>query len=214
MDDGSGTRPPPQVFEEDGAAVGAVQVGIRLTRVLKALVLHLVESTSLSNPLVVIPTSAPPTPRAAIVDNGAAQAQRPKQHKSICSSKPRAAGWGEGRVVTLRRLETSFEGTDLPPRDVDVWLPACYDTLSQAGERFPVVYAHDGQNLGKAVQVDIRFEPPRLNPLVESARLQLLESTPLSSRWFQIPTCTPTPRRCRHQLPRHGLAARWGGGSG
>lgn len=36
-----------------------------------------------------------------------------------------------------------FPAADVPPRNVDVWLPAGYD----AARRYPVLYMHDGQNL-------------------------------------------------------------------
>ena len=49
---------------------------------------------------------------------------------------------------------------------------------------------HDARVEVRAVQVDIIS-----TPCVESAQFQLLESTSLSSHWFQMSTCTPTPRR-------------------
>jgi len=52
-----------------------------------------------------------------------------------------AALTGDGRFRTLSGLD--IDG--LPPRDITVYLPAAYD--SAPGERYPVVYMHDGQNL-------------------------------------------------------------------
>ena len=40
------------------------------------------------------------------------------------------------------------------------------------------------------------FEHVGLTPRFESAWFQLLESEVLSSHWFQMLTCTPTPRSC------------------
>lgn len=44
---------------------------------------------------------------------------------------------------TLERY-TDFASAHVQPRHVDVWLPAGY---ADGGERYPVLYAHDGQNL-------------------------------------------------------------------
>jgi glycosidase/predicted alpha/beta superfamily hydrolase len=46
-----------------------------------------------------------------------------------------------GRIVRHPALSSPF----LAPRRVDVWLPPGYD--ANTGERYPVVYMHDGQNL-------------------------------------------------------------------
>lgn len=45
---------------------------------------------------------------------------------------------------TLLRYE-NFPSQAIPPRHVDIWLPAGYDAASAAG--YPVLYMHDGQNL-------------------------------------------------------------------
>ena len=52
-----------------------------------------------------------------------------------------------------------------------------------------VVFVSNGKESG-ACRFDIIMLPPR----VESAWFQLLESTVLSSHWFQTSTCIPTPR--------------------
>ncbi len=43
---------------------------------------------------------------------------------------------------TLYRYE-SFPSRQVPPRNVDVWLPPNYTVEN----RYPVLYMHDGQNL-------------------------------------------------------------------
>lgn len=48
-----------------------------------------------------------------------------------------------GRVERL----AAFASRHVDARPVDVWLPPDYDARRQAGERFAVIYAHDGQML-------------------------------------------------------------------
>jgi predicted alpha/beta superfamily hydrolase len=48
-----------------------------------------------------------------------------------------------GRFHTIKALG----GQGVGPRDITVYLPASYDTSGAAAERYPVLYAHDGQNL-------------------------------------------------------------------
>ena len=43
------------------------------------------------------------------------------------------------------RYHRHMEGEGIPPRDVVVWLPPGYE--ADEGRRYPVIYAHDGQNL-------------------------------------------------------------------
>ncbi len=38
-----------------------------------------------------------------------------------------------------------FNSTHIPPRNVDIWLPPGYG--QDSGQRYPVIYMHDGQNL-------------------------------------------------------------------
>ncbi len=48
---------------------------------------------------------------------------------------------------SLHRYEV-FPSNQVPARPIDVWLPPGYDR--QAGRRYPVIYAQDGQNLFRA----------------------------------------------------------------
>jgi enterochelin esterase-like enzyme len=50
-----------------------------------------------------------------------------------------------GQVTGTVNLHTDFRFGTLRPRDVQVWLPPGYQANS--GQRFPVLYMHDGQNL-------------------------------------------------------------------
>ena len=49
----------------------------------------------------------------------------------------------------LERL-TSLTWHELQPRPVEVWLPPDYHQLHAAGQRFSVIYMHDGQMLWNA----------------------------------------------------------------
>jgi predicted alpha/beta superfamily hydrolase len=48
-------------------------------------------------------------------------------------------------VTGVLRHHLPFPSVLVAPRNVDVWLPPTYETVS--GGRYPVVYMHDGQNL-------------------------------------------------------------------
>jgi predicted alpha/beta superfamily hydrolase len=48
----------------------------------------------------------------------------------------------QGRLVYWTDVKSAFLG---PPRHVEIWLPPGYDSARTA--RYPVLYAHDGQNL-------------------------------------------------------------------
>ncbi|MEM6723081.1 MAG: carbohydrate-binding module family 20 domain-containing protein [Bacteroidota bacterium] len=51
----------------------------------------------------------------------------------------------QGQVTGNLKYHRAFEVPGLPDRDVTVWLPPDYEENQEA--RYPVIYAHDGQNL-------------------------------------------------------------------
>jgi len=62
--------------------------------------------------------------------------------------------WGEGTSVKSSfkgqitgevRYHRNFQASGLRPRDIIVWLPPSYETNKD--KKYPVLYAHDGQNL-------------------------------------------------------------------
>jgi len=50
-----------------------------------------------------------------------------------------------GQITGEVKYHKNFKGKGLLPRDIIVWLPPSYE--SQKQKRYPVLYAHDGQNL-------------------------------------------------------------------
>lgn len=59
--------------------------------------------------------------------------------------------WGKaqlnitGQITGTVRYHKNFEGRSVLPRDIVVWLPPGYDSLSD--KYYPVLYMHDGQNI-------------------------------------------------------------------
>jgi enterochelin esterase-like enzyme len=51
----------------------------------------------------------------------------------------------KGQITGEVRYHRNFKGEGLPPRDIIVWLPPSYN--KEKLKRYPVLYAHDGQNL-------------------------------------------------------------------
>ena len=51
----------------------------------------------------------------------------------------------EGQITGNVVYHQSIKGEDLQDRDLVVWLPPGYDT--EPGQRYPVLYMHDGQNI-------------------------------------------------------------------
>jgi enterochelin esterase-like enzyme len=50
-----------------------------------------------------------------------------------------------GQITGEVKYHRNFQGEGLLPRDIIVWLPPSYENEKQ--KRYPVLYAHDGQNL-------------------------------------------------------------------
>ena len=61
------------------------------------------------------------------------------------------SNWGsekrntKGGITGNVQYHRNFPGTNIPPRDVIVWLPPSYDSL--ISKRYPVLYMNDGQNI-------------------------------------------------------------------
>ncbi len=74
--------------------------------------------------------------------------QQPSQnaHKADASEAPAASSTPAARLIE----HLDFQSTFVQTRNVSVWLPDGYS--EHGGKRYPVIYAHDGQNL---------FEPGR-----------------------------------------------------
>lgn len=59
--------------------------------------------------------------------------------------------WGKiskkpmGQITGNVRYHKNFGGAGILPRDIIVWLPSGYDSVSD--KRYPVLYMHDGQNI-------------------------------------------------------------------
>ena len=51
----------------------------------------------------------------------------------------------KGQITGTVKYHRNFEGVGLRPRDIIVWLPPSYE--KNTDKRYPVLYAHDGQNL-------------------------------------------------------------------
>jgi predicted alpha/beta superfamily hydrolase len=51
----------------------------------------------------------------------------------------------KGKVTGEVKYHRAMQGDSILPRDIVVWLPPDYD--KNRAERYPVIYAHDGQNL-------------------------------------------------------------------
>jgi predicted alpha/beta superfamily hydrolase len=51
----------------------------------------------------------------------------------------------EGQITGVVKYHRRMEGDGIKPRDVIVWLPPGYERSSE--KRYPVLYAHDGQNV-------------------------------------------------------------------
>src|ERR1035437_8872527 len=60
------------------------------------------------------------------------------------STPPRKTTF-HGQITGEVKYHRNFQGKGLLPRDIIVWLPPSYDIAKQ--KRYPVLYAHDGQNL-------------------------------------------------------------------
>lgn len=59
---------------------------------------------------------------------------------AACAPAPEGDGPSPARLVDIEAME----GRGLQPRNITIWLPPEYD---ESGERYPVLYMHDGQNL-------------------------------------------------------------------
>lgn len=81
--------------------------------------------------------------RYAVVARNAAGAAISSEVEVVVAPGPGERG---GRVVKVE----DFPARAVGPRDLEIWLPPGYDAAK--GERYAVIYAHDGQNL---------FEPGR-----------------------------------------------------
>ncbi len=51
----------------------------------------------------------------------------------------------QGKITGKVRYHKNFNGKDILPRDIIVWLPPSYDSLSN--KKYPVLYMQDGQNI-------------------------------------------------------------------
>jgi predicted alpha/beta superfamily hydrolase len=60
------------------------------------------------------------------------------------STAPRRISF-QGQITGEVKYHRNFQGEGLLPRDIVVWLPPSYEIEKQ--KRYPVLYAHDGQNL-------------------------------------------------------------------
>ena len=60
------------------------------------------------------------------------------------NAAPRTASF-HGQITGEVKYHRSFQGKELLPRDIIVWLPPSYE--KEKLKRYPVLYAHDGQNL-------------------------------------------------------------------
>jgi predicted alpha/beta superfamily hydrolase len=60
------------------------------------------------------------------------------------SAPPRKISF-HGQITGEVRYHRNFQGEGLLPRDIIVWLPPSYEVEKE--KRYPVLYAHDGQNL-------------------------------------------------------------------
>jgi enterochelin esterase-like enzyme len=83
---------------------------------------------------------------------------------TACQTDSSLTGTGGERQGTIQHLE-DFPSAYIPPRSVDIYLPAGYDPADTSA-RYPVLYMHDGQNLfdtttaygGQEWQVDETLE--------------------------------------------------------
>lgn len=50
-----------------------------------------------------------------------------------------------GQITGSVKYHYNFEGVELKPRDLVIWLPPSYDSCQE--KRYPVLYMHDGQNI-------------------------------------------------------------------
>ena len=50
-----------------------------------------------------------------------------------------------GKITGNVKYHPSFEGKNILPRDIVVWLPPSYDSIPN--KKYPVLYMHDGQNI-------------------------------------------------------------------